>query len=155
MQWDLILWLIALFSNIGLLVILIYQIICLSDLEADYLNPYESSTNINSMVLPEFGLQAAFCALFLFTGHWFMFLITLPVTIFHARLFTRQEHLVDVTEIFRALSSEKKHRFIKLGLYLLYFFLVVLRFPAGSISSLPIFSSKHGDLDIRTPILEF
>ncbi|CAO2822174.1 unnamed protein product [Amaranthus hypochondriacus] len=86
MQWDLILWLIALISNIGLLVILIYQIICLSDLEADYLNPYESSTNINSMVLPEFGLQAAFCALFLFTGHWFMFLITLPVTIFHARL---------------------------------------------------------------------
>ncbi|XP_057548608.1 protein cornichon homolog 1-like [Amaranthus tricolor] len=127
MQWDLILWLIALISNIGLLILLIYQIICLSDLEADHMNPYESSANINSMVLPEFGLQAVFCALFLFTGHWFMFLIMLPVTIFHARSFSRREHLVDVTEIFRALSSEKKHRFIKMGLYLLFLFLVIFR----------------------------
>lgn len=136
MHWDLILWLIALISNIGLLVLLIYQMICLSDLEADYMNPYESSTNINSMILPEFGLQAAFCALFLLTGHWLMFLVTLPVAIYHARLFTRGEHLVDVTEIFRALSLEKKYRFVKLVLYLLFFFLVIFRLVIAIYNSL-------------------
>ncbi|XP_021740913.1 protein cornichon homolog 1-like isoform X1 [Chenopodium quinoa] len=155
MHWDLILWLIALASNIALLILLIYQLICLSDLEADYLNPYETASNINSLVLPEFGLQAAFSALFLVTGHFLMFLVTLPVAIYHARLFTRGEHLVDVTEIFRALSVEKKHRLIKLCVYLLFFFLVIFRFPAGSFSSLPVFSSEHGDLDIRSSFLEF
>ncbi|KNA04527.1 hypothetical protein SOVF_198890 [Spinacia oleracea] len=136
MHWDLILWLISLISNIVLLVLLIYQLICLSDLEADYMNPYETAANINSLILPEFGLQAAFCALFLVTGHFFMFLVTLPVAIYHARLFARGEHLVDVTEIFRALSVEKKHRLIKLGLYLLFFFLVIFRLVIAIYNSL-------------------
>lgn len=136
MHWDLILWLIAVISNIALLVLLIYQMICLSDLEADYMNPYETAANINSMVLPEFGLQAALCALFLVTGHFFMFLITLPVVFYHARLFSRGEHLVDVTEIFRALNLEKKHRFIKLCLYLLFFFLAIFRLVIAIYNSL-------------------
>ncbi|GMH20125.1 hypothetical protein Nepgr_021966 [Nepenthes gracilis] len=136
MDWDLILWLIAIVSNISLLVLLIYQIICLSDLEADYMNPYESSANINAMVIPEFLVQGAFCALFLFTGHWFMFLITLPIACYHVRLFIKREHLVDVTEIFRALSSEKKFRLIKLAAYLLFFFLVIVRLVIAIYNSL-------------------
>lgn len=127
MAWDLILWLIALVSNITLLALLIYQIICLSDLEADYINPYESSSNINSVVWVEFILQGAFCALFLLTGHWFMFIVTMPVACYHVRLFLRREHLVDVTEIFRMLSVEKKFRIIKLATYLFFFFLVIVR----------------------------
>lgn len=136
MHWDLVLWLIAILSNIGLLVILIYQIICLSDLEADYMNPYESSENINAMVIPEFLLQGAFCAFFLFSAHWIMFLFTLPVAVYHARLFMKGEHLVDVTEIFRTLSLEKKYRLIKLAIYLVFFFLVIVRLVIAIYNSL-------------------
>ncbi|KAH9624891.1 hypothetical protein KSS87_016994 [Heliosperma pusillum] len=155
MYWDLILWIIALVSNIALLAILLYQIICLSDLEADYMNPYDSSSKINSLVVPEFILQGVFCALFLVTGHRFMFLVTLPLLVYHARLFSRGAHLLDVTEIFRALSHEKKYRVIKLGVYLCFIFLVIVRCPADTVSILSIFSSEHGELDIRSPFLEF
>ncbi|GAB4843820.1 hypothetical protein Ancab_013782 [Ancistrocladus abbreviatus] len=136
MDWDLILWLIALLSNIALLVLLIYQIICLSDLEADYMNPYESSANINRVVIPEFILEGTFCVLFLFTGHWFMFFITFPICCYHVRLFMKREHLVDVTEIFRALGNEKKFRIIKLALYLFFFFLVIVRLVIALYNSL-------------------
>ncbi|KAL9240134.1 hypothetical protein vseg_014389 [Gypsophila vaccaria] len=155
MYWDLILWITALVFNIALLALLLYQIICLSDLEADYMNPYESSSKINSWVVPEFILQGLFCALFLLTGHRFMFLVTLPLAVYHARLFFRRAHLLDVTEIFRALNHEKKYRIIKLAVYLFFFFLVIVRYPADSISTMSIFSSEHGELDIRSSFLEF
>ncbi|XP_074306965.1 protein cornichon homolog 1 isoform X2 [Silene latifolia] len=136
MYWDLILWIIALISNIALLAILLYQVICLSDLEADYMNPYESSSKINSVVVPEFILQGAVCALFLVTGHRFMFLVTLPLSVYHARLFAKRAHLLDVTEIFRALSNEKKYRIIKLGVYLCFITLVIVRLVLSLYNSL-------------------
>ncbi|KAL6958919.1 hypothetical protein U1Q18_040265, partial [Sarracenia purpurea var. burkii] len=54
-------------------------IVCLSDLESDYINHYESSSRVNAVIVPEFVLHGVFCALSLVTGHWFMFLLTLPV----------------------------------------------------------------------------
>lgn len=155
MGLDFILWLIALIFSIALLALLIFQIICLSDLESDYMNPYESSSKINSAVLVEFLLQGAFCALFLLSGHWFMFGLTIPVACYHVRLFHRREHLVDVTEIYRALKAEKKFRFIKLAVYACFFFLVIFRMPAGSLPISPVFTSKHGEVDFRSSVHEF
>lgn len=62
------------------------QLLSLSDLEADHLNPFEASTRINYVVLPEFLLQGFLCALFLLTWHWFMFLLTVPLTAYHIML---------------------------------------------------------------------
>lgn len=60
---------------------------CLSDLEADYLNPYESSARINSVVIPEFLLHGAFCFLFFVTGHWLFFAVTCVPAYFNATRF--------------------------------------------------------------------
>ncbi|MBA0587846.1 hypothetical protein Gorai_000967 [Gossypium raimondii] len=60
----------------------------LSDLEADHLNPFEASTRINSIVLPEFLLQGFLCISFLLTWHWFMFLFTLPIAAYHLMFFS-------------------------------------------------------------------
>ncbi|KAL0334204.1 UNVERIFIED_CONTAM: putative protein cornichon2, partial [Sesamum angustifolium] len=49
-----------------------------SDLEADYLNPYELSSRINSVIVLEYLLHGVFCIMFLLTGHWVMFLVLLP-----------------------------------------------------------------------------
>ncbi|KAF3620478.1 Protein cornichon -like protein 1 [Capsicum annuum] len=51
MAWEPILWLIFLVINIALISLVIYQIVCLTDLEADYMNPYESSSRINSVYM--------------------------------------------------------------------------------------------------------
>uniref|UniRef100_A0A0E0MMR9 Uncharacterized protein n=1 Tax=Oryza punctata TaxID=4537 RepID=A0A0E0MMR9_ORYPU len=108
MSVELILWLFS-FASI--------MLICLSDLEFDYINPYDSSSRINSVVLIEYSLQGALCASFLLTLHWFPFLVMAPVAYYHGKLYMDRKHLVDVTEIFRQLNWEKKYRMIKLAFY--------------------------------------
>ncbi|CAM8960895.1 unnamed protein product [Rhodiola kirilowii] len=136
MAWDLILWLIVFCINIALLASTLYQIICLSDLESDYLNPYESSSRINALILPEYLVQAGLCALFLLTWHWFMFLLTLPPTYYNFMLYTKKQHLVDVTEIFRTLNGEKKYRIVKLVFYALLFCIITVRLVISAFNSL-------------------
>ncbi|XVF75847.1 hypothetical protein PTKIN_Ptkin13bG0219800 [Pterospermum kingtungense] len=136
MVWDLIFWVLCFFINIALVASSFYQLLSLSDLEADHLNPFEASTRINYVVVPEFILQGFLCAFFLLTWHWFMFLLTLPLTAYHLMLYLNRKHLVDVTEIFRYLNSEKKYRFIKLGIYLLLFTVVLFRLVISAFNSL-------------------
>ncbi|KAH0904829.1 hypothetical protein HID58_044332 [Brassica napus] len=111
------------------------RVICLTDLEADHMNPFETSTCINRLVLPEFILQGSLCLLFLLTWHWFFFLVSLPVTCYHAMLYNKRRHLVDVTEVFRGIDFEKKLRFTKLGFYISLFILVVFRLTLSVVYS--------------------
>ncbi|GAB2227989.1 hypothetical protein Droror1_Dr00009818 [Drosera rotundifolia] len=62
-------------------------------------------------------------------------------------MFLRREHLLDVTEIYRNLTREKKTGLKKLGVYLVYFFLAILSIPAGLFSLSAVVSSKRGELD--------
>lgn len=99
----------------------------LSDLEADYINPYDASSKINYFVVPEFIAQGLLCALFLFTGHWVMFLLMLPLACYHGMLYVKQQHLLDVTEVFRVLNAEKKFRIVKLTFYLTLVMITIFR----------------------------
>lgn len=119
---DLYTWLIAFFILIALLIIIVYQLMCLADLEFDYINPYDSSSRINKVIIPEFAVQGALCLFYLFTGHWVMSLLCAPYLYYNVTLYQRKQHLVDVTEIFNLLHWEKKQRLFKLG------YLVVLLF---------------------------
>ncbi|XP_073156045.1 protein cornichon homolog 4 [Henckelia pumila] len=116
-------WLLFFFIVIALLVMLVFQLMCLADLEFDYINPYDSASRINSVVLPEFITQGVLCALFLLTGHWVMSFLCLPYLYYNVRLYLRRQHLVDVTEIFNLLSWEKKQRLFKLGYVILLLFM--------------------------------
>ncbi|KAA8515942.1 hypothetical protein F0562_019121 [Nyssa sinensis] len=111
---DLFAWLLSFFILVGVLGILLYQLMCLADLEFDYINPYDSALRINKVVLPEFVTQGTLCFLHLVTGHWLMFLLCLPYLYYNMRLYTRRRHLVDVTEIFNQLPWEKRLRIYKL-----------------------------------------
>ncbi|XP_039017236.1 protein cornichon homolog 1-like [Hibiscus syriacus] len=131
MARDLIFWVLCFFINIALLASSFYQLLSLSYLEADHLNPFEA-TRINSIVPLEFLLQAFLCLSFLLTCHWFMFLFTLPITAYHLMLYLNRKHLLDVIEIFRDLNTEKQYRLVKLAVYLLLF-IVVFRLLSSSI----------------------
>ncbi|KAL5719609.1 hypothetical protein ACHQM5_012420 [Ranunculus cassubicifolius] len=134
MAWDLILWILTFFAVIALLAIAVYQFICLADLESDHTNPYDSSASINACVVPEFVIQGTLSTVFLLTWHWFLFLISVPISYYHIRLYMDKKHLVDVTEIYRALEAEKKYRLVKLVLYLLLFFIVIYSLVATSVT---------------------
>ncbi|CAN1333105.1 Protein cornichon homolog 4 [Linum perenne] len=51
---DLYVWLISFFFVIALIFIVIFQLMCLADLESDYINPYDSSSRINKAILPDY-----------------------------------------------------------------------------------------------------
>jgi len=124
---GLILWTISFLIDLALMACTFYQIVILTDLESDYINIYDTASRINLIVVPEFIVQGVLCAIFLVTWHWFMFLITVPLTCYHVMLFLKRQHLFDVTEAFRFLSAEKKFRLIKLGFYLVVFAIVTGR----------------------------
>ena len=62
------------------------QLMCLADLEFDYINPFDSSSRINKVVMPEFVLQALLSVLFLLSGHWAMFLLSVPMVYYNYTL---------------------------------------------------------------------
>lgn len=66
-------------------IICLLQLLGFSDLEADYMNPYELSSRINSVIIPEYLLHGAFCILFLLTGHWIIFLLSLPLAYYNLK----------------------------------------------------------------------
>ncbi|PSS11814.1 Protein cornichon like [Actinidia chinensis var. chinensis] len=116
---DLFAWLLSFFLLIAIVGIILYQLMCLADLEFDYINPYDSASRINKAVIPEFVTQGSLCLLHLVTGHWFMFLFCVPHSYYNFTLYTKKRHLVDVTEIFNQLPWEKKQRIYKL-VYLVF-----------------------------------
>lgn len=122
---DLFLWLISFFLLIALIILVTYQLMCLADLEFDYINPYDSSSRINMVVLPEFIIQGVLTCFYLVTGHWIMALCCAPYVYFNVRLYRQGKHLIDVTEIFNLLSWEKKQRLVKLFYLVFTLFLSV------------------------------
>ncbi|KAK3036140.1 hypothetical protein RJ639_031721 [Escallonia herrerae] len=93
------------------------QLMCLADLELDYINPYDTASRINHVVLPEFVTQGILCALHLISGHWFTFLLCLPCLYYNVKVYSQRRHQVDVTEIFNHLPWEKKQRLLKLSFH--------------------------------------
>ncbi|GAV63919.1 Cornichon domain-containing protein [Cephalotus follicularis] len=135
MAWSLVFWLIAFFVNMAIFAMNIHQLTCLADLQADYMNPYETSSIVNTWVVREFILQQILCASFLVTGHWFFFLLTVPVTCYHVMMFMKQRYLIDVTEVFRVLEAEKKMRMIKMAFYLTTLLIILFRVVIVTTSS--------------------
>ncbi|XP_059657419.1 protein cornichon homolog 1-like [Cornus florida] len=121
----LLVWVLFFFVVVALLALVVYQLMCLADLEFDYINPYDSASRINKLIFPEFVTQAVLCFLCLVTGHWVMALLNVPYMYYNVRLYMRRQHLIDVTEIFNLLSREKKIRIFKLA-YLIFLLFVSL-----------------------------
>ncbi|PIA48524.1 hypothetical protein AQUCO_01400839v1 [Aquilegia coerulea] len=134
MAWDLILWILNFFIVLSLLAVIMYQYGCLADLEGDHINSFESSASINACVIPEFVIQGTLSVIFLLTWHWFMFLLSVPISYYHIRLYMAKRHLIDVTEIFTSLDRDKKYLLVKLGFYLVIFFMVIYRLVETSVT---------------------
>uniref|UniRef100_A0A7N0ZQT7 Cornichon family protein n=1 Tax=Kalanchoe fedtschenkoi TaxID=63787 RepID=A0A7N0ZQT7_KALFE len=112
---SLFLWLLSFFTLLFVMAILGYQMMCLTDLELDNINAYDSARRINKSVMLEMIGQAVACFLFLVSGRWFMFLLSLPYLCYNFKLYRMRKHLVDVTEIYNHLEHERNRRLIKFG----------------------------------------
>ncbi|WJX82397.1 hypothetical protein P8452_65164 [Trifolium repens] len=123
---DAMYWILTFLLILTLFCLLGYQLILLVDLEFDYINPYDSTSRVNQVILPEFFLQAIFCFINLIAGHWFILLISLPCLYYNVSLYIKRQHYADVTEIYNKLNFEKKKRLFKVGHLILIFVVSIL-----------------------------
>eukprot|EP00093_Oithona_nana_P003951 03951.XXX_34934_34106_1 [CDS] Oithona nana genome sequencing. len=84
---DIFLFSFCLLDTGGLIFILIYFIITLSDLECDYLNAQECCSKLNFWNVPKLWCQLVILFILITGGHWLMFLINLPICVYLARRF--------------------------------------------------------------------
>lgn len=101
--------------------------ILFADLEADYINPIELCSKVNSLIMPEAILHGVLSTIFLLNGYWFVFLLNLPILAYNANKVYKKVQLLDATEIFRTLGKHKRESFLKLAFYLLMFFFYLYR----------------------------
>lgn len=127
---------VAFILQAALMGICMFQLIKISDLENDFINPHDFGSSYNASVLPEFGLQATLTLLMLLSGRWVLAALHLAILGYNVRLVFLQNHLIDVTEAFRQLPQEKKRRFIKLGLYVFIFIIVIYKLVETAVHSL-------------------
>nr|AFK44916.1 unknown [Lotus japonicus] len=123
---EVLYWISTFVLILTLLCMLGYQLILLVDLEFDYINPYDSTSRINQVVLPEFIILGIFCFTNLIAGHWFTFFLSLPCMYYNARLYFKREHLADVTEIYNKLKWEKNKRLFKAANLVIIFVFSIL-----------------------------
>ncbi|PIA53651.1 hypothetical protein AQUCO_00900314v1 [Aquilegia coerulea] len=127
MPWELVLLFIFSIVLMALLVCTIHQYFSLEELENDMINTYQLAARINPIVAQEFVVQGVLCALFLLTRHWFLFLMSAPITYYHLKLYMKGKHLLDITEVFNLLKDEKQYRKVKFFFYLALLVTVMIR----------------------------
>ncbi|CAM1308835.1 CNIH4 (predicted) [Pycnogonum litorale] len=125
---DTPLFLFSLFDNGFLLFLTVYVIITLSDLECDYLNAQSCCSKLNKWVIPELVSLCAITVFLLFSGHWILFLLNLPLSLLISyRVITipvGNFGIYDPTEIHNRgnLKQHLKEAMVRLGYYLVLFF---------------------------------
>uniref|UniRef100_A0AAV1VD84 ER-derived vesicles protein ERV14 n=1 Tax=Peronospora matthiolae TaxID=2874970 RepID=A0AAV1VD84_9STRA len=78
-----------------------YWLITLDELELDHLNPADVAQRLNKLVYPEMILHGVLMFFCLLAWAPWIFLLNLPIAVWHARRVMRKEHLIDPTEILR------------------------------------------------------
>ncbi|CAI5716502.1 unnamed protein product [Hyaloperonospora brassicae] len=78
-----------------------YWLITLDELELDHLNPADVAQRLNKLVYPEMILHGVLMFFCLLAWAPWIFLMNLPIAVWHARRVLRKEHLIDPTEILR------------------------------------------------------
>ncbi|KDR24185.1 protein cornichon homolog 4 [Zootermopsis nevadensis] len=112
----------------AIIFLLVYFVICLSDLECDYLNAQQCCSKLNAWVLPKLIAQDFLTLLFLLLGHWILAFANLPLAIWLAYEYytvpTGNTGMFDPTEIHNRGKLKKHMRdcMIYLGYYFLFFF---------------------------------
>ncbi|XP_016955037.1 protein cornichon homolog 4 [Drosophila biarmipes] len=138
----------------AILLLLIYYVLTLADLECDYLNAQECCRRLNFWVIPKFGSHALLCVLLLLGGHWIMFLVNLPMVVWLFYELHRQRRdslgVYDPVDIHSRglLKVHLRNCMIYLGYYFVMFFVGLYCLISSLIKGDPI--KRYEDDEIVT-----
>uniref|UniRef100_A0A7S0WIB6 Uncharacterized protein n=1 Tax=Chlamydomonas leiostraca TaxID=1034604 RepID=A0A7S0WIB6_9CHLO len=127
MTWDFLLWLFVLIINSGLVGRTTYALICLTDLEQDFINPYDLSNRLNRFVIAEYAGQFIMTAALIAGGKWFCAALHIAVSAYMITLFVKKQVYIDATDAFKQLKGQKFRRGVIFGCYCFSFVMVVFR----------------------------
>ncbi|CAI5488717.1 unnamed protein product [Closterium sp. Naga37s-1] len=141
LTWAILFWMVAFLVSAALVGIVMYMLICISDLENDFINPHDAARRVNGFVFPEISLHSGLTVVFALTGHWLMFLINLPLALYHFHLYLRKEHMVDVTEAFNQISVQRRRQLIRFVIYLTLMIATIFRMVERGVTAV---MESHG-----------
>lgn len=142
----------------SLLGIAFYTLICLSDLENDFINPYDLCTKLNRWVVPEYALQTAITCLVCLSLKYFIGSAELAMLVYLLKFWFSKQQYIDATDAFKQLPAQKRKRTIILVFHLACFVFITYRViecalhslltPEGRVTAKKIFqeaaASLHG-----------
>jgi len=129
--YEILLWVLALILSGFFIFSAMFVLIMIDDLQRDYSNPVDMTSKVNWIWWPDFGLYATITFLFLISGHWFIFLLHLPLAVYNGYLVYIQQHMTDPTTIHQGdnISSRRKISIIKLAwavvCFIMYLFMLI------------------------------
>lgn len=112
------------------------QLICLTDLEQDFINPYDLSNKLNRFVVAEYAAQFVLTAALLGTGKWFVGGLQLIVLVIMIHYYMKKQVYIDATDAFKQLKPQKTRRTVLFGVYCFTFVFITYRL-AGLHNALP------------------
>ncbi|KAG2444850.1 hypothetical protein HXX76_001591 [Chlamydomonas incerta] len=113
-----------------------FALISLSDLENDFINPYDLTQRLNRFVALEYATQVVLVAVLLLGGKWFLAGLQAAMLVYLLHSWHVKQHTVDATDVFRQLPVQKKRRLIMFGSFLLFFVIITYRFIESIIHGL-------------------
>lgn len=146
-----VIWFLALVLQIAALGCTLYQLVQLTDLELDQINPHDAAKNYNQAVYPALLLE---CSLFIVAavgGKWLVALPFAGVAALDVRMFLRDvgKGTIDVTEIFRILRSKRIRMTQKTVVEMILLGWILFRLVEEIISSL-----SDGGKDVARSLLQ-
>lgn len=123
------LWLLSIFNCCLLIILAVYFLITLSDLECDYLNANTCCKKLNKWILAEV-IMTCLQPIFMVLNHnWFKFILNIPLSLYISNKYLSkspgQIGLYDPTEIHNRslLKSYMKTTMYKIGYHTVFFFI--------------------------------
>ncbi|KAK8394755.1 hypothetical protein O3P69_005911 [Scylla paramamosain] len=141
----------SLFDTGALLFLLVYYVITLSDLECDYLNAQQCCYRLNLWVIPKLAAHLLLSLVFLLTGHFYLFLASLPLAAFLIREYVKVPAgnfgVYDPTEIHHMgqLKAHMRDSVIGMGYYLVFFFIYLYCLLTHLLRSNPVPKPDYAD----------
>eukprot|EP01026_Neomeris_dumetosa_P057879 TRINITY_DN5351_c0_g2_i1.p1 TRINITY_DN5351_c0_g2~~TRINITY_DN5351_c0_g2_i1.p1 ORF type:complete len:158 (+),score=5.03 TRINITY_DN5351_c0_g2_i1:147-620(+) len=127
---------IAFILQILLIAICMYVLICLTDLEQDFLNPQDCAKRVNDFMYPELGLLVALVLELAVTGKFILSIIIGLVLGYQGRSWWRRELFLDQMEIFNQCIFEKRKRTGMLCVHFAMFMVILYRLITSALGML-------------------
>eukprot|EP01112_Ceratiomyxa_fruticulosa_P024137 TRINITY_DN9640_c0_g1_i1.p1 TRINITY_DN9640_c0_g1~~TRINITY_DN9640_c0_g1_i1.p1 ORF type:complete len:140 (-),score=15.88 TRINITY_DN9640_c0_g1_i1:70-489(-) len=104
------------------LVIIVYELLLLSDFEGDDINSIDFCRKMNNLIPKEYAVHFGVCGILIFGARWLILLANLPLAIFDGYKFYKQRHRLDPTKIYQVHNTVGQIVLGKLVFFMVMFF---------------------------------